>query len=103
MLRIGIATLAVALSLGLAGAPVASAGTCYGNGTACVKDPRYAPTPEQRREAAKRISDPLGKAIADCIKKALGINQAPAAAKPKAPAKAKAPDTDAKPKAKPAP
>lgn len=103
MIKIAAATLAVAISIGLAGAPVASAGTCYGNGTACVKDPHYAPTPEQRRAAAARISDPIAKNIADCIKKAIG--GLPKISLPKAPT-AKQPASkvaEAKPKPKPAP
>lgn len=80
MIKIAIAGIAIAASLGLTGVvapPAAQAGTCYGNGTACVKDPKYAPSPERRREAAKRATDQINKDIADKvkkIKKALGCD-----------------------------
>lgn len=77
MIKTAIAGIAIAASLGLTGVaapPAAQAGTCYGNGTACVKDPKYAPSPERRREIAKKHSDEIGKKIADRIKKALGCD-----------------------------
>lgn len=76
MLRTALAAVAAVAAIGLLGAPTAQAGTCVGNGQTCVRvngtiAALKQVSPEQRRKAAHRISDPIGKKIAEHIKKHL--------------------------------
>lgn len=75
MVRTGLAAVAVALAFGLIGigAPVAQAGTCIGNGKACVRidggtNAALKAVTKHQRERANKASDKLGKKIADKIK-----------------------------------
>lgn len=69
MVRTTVAAIAAVVALGLIGAPAAQARPCYGNGTTCSHDPSYRPGPQERKDAAHRVADPIAKRITDAIRK----------------------------------